>query len=82
MLDSYIVMIHEIECFLFVKIWLAYPLLLVVLCLIFLSVMIVSWHGSKWCCRWIFGRSSRLKDVIRISIIFWKTYIWYCKYVL
>jgi len=28
-------MIHEIECFLFVKIWLAYPLLLVVLCLIF-----------------------------------------------
>jgi len=34
-LDSYIVMIHEIECFLFVKIWLAYPLFLVVLCLIF-----------------------------------------------
>jgi len=28
-------MIHEIECFLFVRIWLAYPLLLVVLCLIF-----------------------------------------------
>ena len=28
-------MIHEIECFLFVKIWLAYPFSLVVLCLIF-----------------------------------------------
>jgi len=40
-------MIHEIECFLFVKIWLAYLLLLVVLCLIFLFVMIVSWHGSR-----------------------------------
>ena len=35
MLDSYIMMIHEIECFWFVKIWLTYALLLVVLCLIF-----------------------------------------------
>jgi len=34
-LDSYIVMIHEIECFCFVKIWLAYPFSLVELCLIF-----------------------------------------------
>jgi len=59
-LDPYIVIIHEIKYFWFVKIWLAYPLFLVVLCLIFLSVMIVSWHGSRWCWRWIFGRSSRL----------------------
>jgi len=25
-----------------------------------LSVMIMSWHGSRWCCRGIFERSFRL----------------------
>jgi len=38
----------------------------------FLYVMIVSWHESRWYYTWIFGRSSRLKDVVRNNIIFFE----------
>jgi len=47
------------EYFLFVKIWLAY-LLFLLYYIWFLSMMIVSWHESRWCCKWIFRWSSRL----------------------
>ena len=82
-LDSFIVMIHEIECFWFVKIWLAYPFLWLYCVWFFYLWWSCLDTGADGAADGSLGDHLGWRMLLGIVHYFKKkTYIWYFKYIL